>query len=162
MNENLNLVEILKDCPKGTELYSTIYGKVKLYKINEEYVHPISLTIKTGEIAYVTSDGKHLYDFDGDCILFPSKEQRDWSKFKPKEPKFDPKTLKPFDKVLVRDEDNEKWNCGFFSHKNEFNNTYPYRCVGTPCTYCIPYNDETKHLVGTNEEAPEFYKYWED
>ena len=28
--------------------------------------------------------------------------------------------------------------------------------------HCIPYNDETKHLVGTTEEAPEFYRYWED
>ena len=31
------------------------------------------------------------------------------------------------------------------------------RCAGD----CIPYNDETKHLVGTHDEVPEFYKYWE-
>ena len=47
-------------------------------------------------------------------------------------------------------------------NKNEFNNTYPYRCVGSPCIYCIPYNDDTKHILGTTEEAPEFYRYWED
>ena len=29
-------------------------------------------------------------------------------------------------------------------------------------TYCIPYNDDTKHLVGTTEEAPEYYRYWKD
>ena len=28
--------------------------------------------------------------------------------------------------------------------------------------YCIPFNDDTKHLLDTNEEAPEFYRYWED
>ena len=28
--------------------------------------------------------------------------------------------------------------------------------------YCIPYNDDTKHLVGTEEEAPEYYRYWEN
>ena len=187
MNENLNLVEILKDCPEGTELYSTIYGKVKLYKINEEYVHPISLTIKTGEIAYVTSDGKHLYDFDGDCTLFPSKEQRDWSKFMnkqseteelcesqeitkwayisdplPKQSKFDPKTLQPFDKVLVRDGDVSVWKVQLFSHIIEGEKQYPFLCINDHYMYCIPYNDDTKHLIGTKEEAPEFYRYWEE
>ena len=40
-----------------------------------------------------------------------------------------------------------------------------YPCVTTSCkSYdkCIPYNDETKHLLGTSEEAPEYYRYWED
>lgn len=75
--------------------------------------------------------------------------------------KFDPKTLQPFDRVLVRDKDYENWNCGFFSHKDA-SCIYHCRCIGTPYIYCIPYNEETKHLVGTNEEAPEYYKYWED
>ena len=161
MNENLNLIEILKDCPEGTELYSTIYGEVKLYKINEEYVYPISLTIKTKEIAYVTSDGKHLYDFNGDCTLFPSKDQRDWSKFKVKsnKQKFDPKTLQPFDKVLVRDSDVVDWKVQLFSRIIEDEEYYPYVCINESYKYCIPYNDDTKHLVGTAEEAPEFYRY---
>ena len=184
MNENLNLVEILKDCPEGTELYSTIYGEVKLYKINEEYVYPISLTIKTEEITYVTSDGKHLYDFNGDCTLFPSKEQRDWSKFMTKQskreelcesqeitkwayisdslskqPKFDPKTLQPFDKVLVRDSDVVDWKVQLFSRIIEDEEYYPYVCINESYKYCIPYNDDTKHLVGTTYEAPEFYRY---
>ena len=164
MNENLNLVEILKDCPKGTKLYSTTYGDVELVKVYlKDNAYPIE--IKIGEssdmIGYVTNDGRLWGDFPGECTLFPSKNQRDWSKFHPKKQKFDPNTLKPFDKVLGRDEDCEKWNCGFFSHKNEFNNAYPYRCVGTPYTYCIPYNDDTKHLIGTADEAPEFYRYWD-
>ena len=33
MNENLNLAKILKDCPKGTKLYSTIYGDVELVRV---------------------------------------------------------------------------------------------------------------------------------
>lgn len=41
MNENLNLVEILKDCPKGTKLYSTIYGEVELNEININSSEPI-------------------------------------------------------------------------------------------------------------------------
>ena len=164
MNENLNLVEILKDCHEGTELYSTIYGEVKLYKINEEYVYPISLTIKTEEIAYVTSDGKHLYDFNGDCTLFPSKDQRDWSKFNQKKPKFDPKTFQPFDKVLVKrgDKSYHVWFPDFISlPPNDVDETV--LCMTTDdVVMAIPYNEETKHLVETNDEAPEFYRYWED
>lgn len=166
MNENLNLVEILKDCPKGTKLYSPVYEYVELVSVSlvECAKYPIEIKDRYGVSDGITKDGRIYEEFNGECMLFPSKDQRDWSKFKVKsnKPKFDPKTLKPFDKVLGRDEDNEKWNCGFFSHNNEFNNTYPYRCVGTPYTYCIPYNDDTEHLVGTAEEAPEFYRYWED
>ena len=72
--------------------------------------------------------------------------------------KFDPKTLKPFDKVLVRKFSISEWRCGIFSHHQfhwgvVFNDTYKF---------CIPYNDETKHLVGTKKEAPKYYRYWED
>ena len=102
-----------------------------------------------------------LADYDGECILFPSREERDWSKFKPKKNRFDPKTLQPYMKVLVRDRNFENWNCGFFSHK-DVSCAYPYRCIGTPYICCIPYNDETKHLLGTSGEAPEYYRYWED
>lgn len=38
MNENLNLVEILKDCPKGTKLYSTVYGEVKFEEIGDGFL----------------------------------------------------------------------------------------------------------------------------
>lgn len=78
-----------------------------------------------------------------------------------KKPKFDPKTLQPFDKVLARSCEGD-WNCMFFSHIVKDNNTYPYACGYGMFTYCIPYNEETKHLVGTTDEAPEYYKYWED
>ena len=79
--------------------------------------------------------------------------------------KFDPNTLNPFDKVLARN-DMEDWSCMFFSHIIKYEDTYPYACgcdmFNGKFTYCIPYNDDTKHLVGTTEEAPEFYRYWED
>ena len=75
--------------------------------------------------------------------------------------KFDTKMLKPFDKVLVRDCEYHKWTCNLFSHMSD-NTLYKFQCFGFPYYYCIPYNDETKHLVGTTEEAPEYYRYWED
>ncbi len=77
------------------------------------------------------------------------------------ESKFSPKTLKPFDKVLGRDHVNRIWKCNLFSHIFE-SKCYPYKCVGNDYKYCIPYNDDTKHLVGTTDEAPEYYRYWED
>ena len=160
MNENLNLVEILKDCPKGTKLYSTVYGEVEFDWINrgEDSVKFIK---SDGYRGSVSAEGLMLACYDGECTLFPSRGQRDWSKFKPKKPKFDPKAFQPFDKVLVRDRDSENWTCGFFSHKDE-SMAYSYRCVGTPFIYCIPYNNNTKHLIGTSDEAPEYYRYWED
>lgn len=74
--------------------------------------------------------------------------------------KFDPKTLKSFDKVIVKGPDS-KWVCGIFSYydKEKF---MPYICVEWFYDICIPYNDDTKHLLGTNNEAPEYYRYWED
>lgn len=73
-----------------------------------------------------------------------------------KKPKFDPKTLCPFDRVLVYF--NGIWDCDLFSYiKTDF-----CVCVSGIFDYCIPYNDDTKHLVGTKDEAPEFYRYWEE
>ena len=163
MNENLNLVEILKDCPKGTKLYSTIHGEVEFDGIGNSGAYRVEFKTENGEYAGVTTDGRYLNYLNGECILFPSKDQRDWSKFKVKKPKFDPNTLKPFDKVLVRDDRNEKWQCSLFSYINIIDDIYyPYVAITTGHKCCIPYNDETKHIVGTTKEAPEYYRYWED
>ena len=163
MNEDLNLVEILKDCPKGTKLYSTMYGEVEYERLKYGSNHPVIVKLKNEQFENFTSTGRWTESFDGECILFPSKDQRDWSKFKPKQPKFDPKTLQPFDRVLVRDKDLVRWRCTFYSHLIEDNETmYKYVTAYNIYKYCIPYNDDTKHLVGTTEEAPEYYRYWEN
>ena len=363
MNENLNLVEILKDCPTGTKLYSPLFGDVELVWVSQFEHIKLSIGIKASNNATCrfTKDGRVFPDFNGECMLFPSKEQRDWSEFtapwykkdKLVEPKFkvgdwiitptnkvfqitsiegtsyrfnnkshywaicycdeecrlwtiedakdgdvlefedhgrlvtgivsfvnktgkvgiscllecnkfnvgvfynldtvkphpatkeqrdalmkamnnagykwnaetktleklfqpkfkigdrirhkeinkdavyeiskvyddsygiagftwmiymkyqdqyelvpnkfDPKTLKPFDKVLARDEENEYWWCTFFSRiRDEEGIRYKYVTTSTSYKYCVPYNDDTKHLVGTADEAPEYYRYWED
>ena len=318
MNENLNLVEILKDCPKGTKLYSPLFGEVEFEQILENWGY---VSVRKGkdtwpfesDARFPISDSK-----SAELMLYPSKEQRDWSKFayklEPKfkvgnwyqctksfygkgviftkntayycaqkgclqdeygchiaivkdlydnfklwtiqdakdgdvlandhhililkelvydwssngtpysvkaycgikpngnfeigkdnwcfcgtlhihpatkeqrdalmksmndagyvwdekknelreliKPKFDPKTLQPFDKVLVRDKSFIRWRCTFYSHLIEDNETmYKYVTAYNVYKYCIPYNDDTKHLVGTTEEAPEYYRYWED
>lgn len=72
---------------------------------------------------------------------------------------YNPKTLKveakkkwefvPFQKVVVRDEKHDNWKAGLFSHVATSGN-WPYECVGSAYKECIPYNDETKQLIGTN------------
>lgn len=233
MNENLNLEEILKDCQKGTKLYSTVYGEVEFNRINKGEKYPIRYINSEGDELLATTQGLLIARFDGECTLFPSKEQRDWSEFtapwykkemdtnnmsnkdderlrktaigfikdfaeqhdalmkamndagykwnpetkileklietkfkvgdKLVQDKFDPKTLQSFDKVLVRDDRNEKWQCSFFSYININDDIYyPYVAINTGYKCCIPYNDDTKHLVGTTDEAPEYYIYWEE
>lgn len=336
MNENIDLTKILKDCPKGTEFYHAAYGRVWFRCINLDYNYPIRLSFskEISDDACVTSKGFFNKNYDGECLLFPSKDQRDWSKFtapwyngkneqKPAnkieprfkvgdwvvrgdtiaqivniqeqyyvgldingkdfvssrflnddkihlwtiqdakdgdvlalswledknlwekiiifkkyhsegvkglynmpcvegygntfkngktvfnenlpyysktwicnlhpatkeqrdllfqktkeagykwntetntseklvEPKFDPKTLKPFDKVLVRDSYSCPWSGTFYSHRRENTTMLKYVTINSFYEYCIPYNDETKHLVGTKDEAPDFYKYWEE
>lgn len=166
MNKNLNLVEILKDCPKGTKLYYTVYGEVEFEHIANSSKYPIVLKLKGREwYESLTSEGKADIEHDGECLLFPSREERDWSKFKPKKERFDPKTLQPFDRVLVRLRKDCIWNVTFFSHydKEVKWGCYPFVTTGSRSySECIPYNDETKHLLGTSDEAPEYYRYWED
>ena len=164
MNENLNLVEILKNCPEGTKLYTTTYGDVELIRVNQndDVYYPIEIKLSDDSISSVTTDGRLCEYYNGECVLFPSKDQRDWSKFNIKKPKFEPKTLQPFDKVLMRDGQNYRWICTFYSHEREEECTFKYETTDSIHKYCIPYNDDTKHLVGTTEEAPEYYRYWED
>ena len=164
MNENIDLTKILKNCPTGFELYSSVYGEVKFVGIDENHKHLwIDIKVKNNIYVSLTIEGKFSYNYDGECVLFPSKDQRDWSKFSApwyKKEKFDPKTLQPFDKVLVRIFKTAKWRCEHFSYFTE-DYDQPYM-ASTAYPYCIPYNDDTKHLVGTTEEAPEYYRYWED
>ena len=123
MNEKLNLVEILKNCPEGTKLYSTTYGDVEFIRVNQNdnVYYPIEIKLSDDSINSVTTDGRLCEYYNGECVLFPSKEQRDWSKFKVKsnKPKFDPKTLHPFDKVLARDMVNCQWRCTLYSHERK-------------------------------------------
>ena len=163
MNENIDLTKILKNCPKGTKFYSTIFGEVEFLGFYEDEGYAITIK-RNFDIAHITKDGRYLSGFNGECTLFPSKDQRDWSKFTApwyKKEKFDPKTLKGFDKVLGWNPGTCKWECNLFSNINDYAE-FNFKCFGISYKYCIPYNDDTKHLVGTKEEAPEYYKYWED
>lgn len=161
MNKNLDLVNILKNCPKGTKLYLSVIDRdVTLLLVKESREYPICVIEERNKVKFdITRSGNLLKEFpDGEIVLFPSKNQRDWSKFKTSIEKFDYNTLQPFDKVLVRDGEGEGnyWRCGLFS------------CMLSNGMLCecrwdqgIPYNEETKHLLGTNDMPDKKYIWWE-
>ena len=236
-NNNINIEEILKDCPEGTNLYSPLYGEGKLKEVDSNLIHPIRITTNKGEEISFNSEGRYSADYpDAECMLFPSSEMRDWTKFfkrgdvvyikeannvtdyaifeswknddytefnasifysnksgfaerkvctaklytkandilKAKlitfieqhyNGKYNPDTLrvepvkierplKPFDKVLVRDTDEQAWCANYFSHyKNDPD--YFYVCINGSYHYCIPYNEHTAHLLGTTDPYTE-------
>ena len=193
MNENIDLTQILKDCPKGTKFYSSLHGDL-LYSCMYLSSSASKITfIKPDSVSMVDEstpitvdyyrDGRY-YPNQGECTIFPSIDQRDWSKFTApwykheekkemkeniepnKKEKFDPKTFQPFDKVIIRHDACSEWEVSLFSHRNTYydiDDLYSFCTVTNKCVVdCIPYNDETKHLVGTTDAAPDFYKYWED
>lgn len=81
----MNIAEILKYCPKGTKLYSLVDGEVTLENIvDSKYAqYPIEVNINKYKNSYYTKDGLlSLNRVGGECVLFPSKDQRDWSTFR--------------------------------------------------------------------------------
>lgn len=240
--EKLNIAEILKDCPKGLELYSPIFGNVYLDEIRPH----LAVVVRTpdGQKEEFLYDGR--FGVNGECMLFPSRANRNWSTFqrpfkdgdvvfysntiaifkewgdetlfrtyctfyttvsnpayqfeisrplngkgirrearfatleekeklfdaikangykwnpetktleKLGKEKFDITTLKPFDKVLVRDTNEYCWHATFYSHHT---GTYFYSTNGL-YAQCIPF-EENKHLLGTTDDCDEYYKTWE-
>ena len=68
--------------------------------------------------------------------------------------------FKPFDKVLVRDNDNDNWLPDFFRNQDGIGGRFTVMC-GFYYNQCIPYNEETEHLIDTTDEAPEKYIIWQ-
>lgn len=151
----MDIAEILKKFPKGTKLYSPIYGKIELVDVEDNELYSITCVTQKGNYKTFTSEGKIFNDYtDSECVLFPSKEQRDWSKYGAIDQATDqkPKTeLKPFDKVLVRDYNDNEWKCDFFSNMNEHGY---YNCINSWWHQCIPY-EGNEHLLGTTKKTEE-------
>lgn len=213
--EKINIAEILRDCPKGTKLYSPLFGKCELGEISNDNKYPILITAQKAAgrvVEALMKDGSYFEGFeDTDTMIFPSVEMRSWDKFfkrgdvvfnessglvavfdgwisddytefnttinlikkgdfwgeeevcftecftkvtdeeraefiaaaeKHYGGKYNPKTLqvepvepkcsfKPFQKVLVRDEEDEVWKADYFSHYEEGDEIAPYVCVGS-------------------------------
>lgn len=148
----MNIAEILKDCPKGTKLYSPIYGELSLLSVQLAFNYPICcLVIRSGNFVDYMKDGKCSMT-DAEPTLFPSKEQRDWSKFGVSDQVTDQESkhqFKPFDKVLVRDGDSDIWDCNIF---NRIDEDGEYQCIDYEYwEQCIPY-EGNEHLLGTTNK----------
>ena len=149
----MNIAEILKDCPSGTKLYSSLYGELSLesvYTSNSIYYPIYCRVLRSGLIVSFTKDGK-IDTLDAEPTLFPSKYQRDWSEFGVSDQVTDQEAkhqFKPFDKVLVRDNDECDWVCNIFSHMDSDNE---YVCLYMRWPLCIPY-EGNEHLLGTTNK----------
>lgn len=238
MENKINIAEILRDCLKGTKLYSPVCGACTFLRVANSAYYPIMVkrVSDTTLREDFTKDGRYTEGVeDSECVLFPSAEMRDWDKFfkrgdvvynpnsgmlaifegwvnndytefnttlnyyndhtfgeeevcatdcfvkatdkqrvvfieaaeKHYGGKYNPETLqvepvevvepkcsfKPFDKVLVRYNEDSVWRCELFSHYNTFNKRYPYVCLSGVYKYCIHY-EGNQHLLGT-DKSPE-------
>ena len=145
----MNIAEILEDYPSGTRLYSPIYGELSLVCVRSHYeLYPICCrVVNSGNTMSFAKDGR-CHKTDAEPTLFPSKTQRDWSKFV----FTDKKTkcqFKPYDRVLVRDYDSARWKSDLFSYADVENRMYI--CVGSSWRQCIPY-EGNEHLLGTTNK----------
>lgn len=144
----MDLTKILK---VGDSVYSPMGGDGVVIEIIKNTSQPIKVQWNNKSWSTFTKDGKY-YSEAPEGILFPSKDNRDWSTWKTKKEC----SFKPFEKVLVRHHDAADWVCGFFSHTSS--SFYRYCVSGGYWNQCIPYNKETQHLVGTNQDCPDKYK----
>ena len=147
----INVAEKLKDCPKGTKLYSPLFGEVEFVRIE---IGSIIVKVLDNGIPYsnvtFTAEGK-LHDIEqSECLVFPSKDNRDWNKFN-----LPVNTLKPFDKVLVKDSIDEKWKISLFSYYDEETQYFPYVCISGRYVRCIPY-EGNEHLLNTTNTPKDY------
>lgn len=163
MEKKIDLVKILKNCPKGTKLYSCIHGEVEFCGIESDVLHPIIVKTQIKDNQSFTSYGLYHDDYNGECLLFPSKDNRDWSTFvapKKKIERFDPYTLAPYDHILVRDNLTDVWipqilsyieGSGLFGDMS-----------GSEWKYAIPYEGNERLRLCCDSPEDEYFRYWED
>ena len=103
----LNLCELLAG-HEGETFYSTIYGDVIITKISDGVVYFKTCDNRKDEVAF---DGRHDEEYPGECTLFPSKENRDWSTYKPK-------VVLPENSVVMV-ADKERFRLRFYKSENQ-------------------------------------------
>lgn len=205
----INIAKLLKNIPKGFELYSPLFGEVKFKYINGS---KFGIVVEDSEECSRSFDkyGRYFTIYNNaECLLFPSKDCRTWKRWKlPVEPKFkvgdeiktgntietiaeighairsyycesgrtisfenqdlwhlapkphyDIANFQPKQWVLVRQGDVCAWRLDIFSNLKE-GTVCQFECVGNSMVQCIPFNEETKHLLGTTDMPSEEYINW--
>ena len=141
----MNIAEILKRLPSGTKIYSSLHGReIELVKVEEGASKPIYIREHPTSQALDSFYPDGSYRKGGECMLFPSKDEREWQNIS--------LGLKPFDRVLAKESKDDYWEINFFSSytgKKE----QPYMCLMGSYEYCIPFEGNEKYLGKT--ENPE-------
>lgn len=158
-------LEFLKDtkilCTSKAE---TIQVQVKLFQFGIEWISKTKGVCEDKYLLFINKEQELQHCSDIDFWMKDVNKRIEPSEIlsiqiKEEKPKFDPKTLKPLDPVLVRMTKDAEWVLRQFEYyKNDWYET----TSGTSWIYCVPYNDDTKHLHRTTNEAPEFYIGCED
>lgn len=146
----MDLTEILKNVPVGTQLYSPIFGEVEFKGIRDDEVSTYCINCTSsinGKDVYFAKDGTIDVNYPGECMLFPSKDERDWVEYAASLESSC--TFKPFDKVLVRDNDKGTWNIEFFAFYAP--KGYNYHCMCANYMQCIPF-EGNENLIGTSNK----------
>jgi hypothetical protein len=135
------VADYLRNAPKGTKLYSPIFGECEF-----DHVSPcdsIYVRYKDTQIEFNKYGQFSLDNSDGECLLFPSKEVREWNNYRvPVRYGFE-----PFDNVVVRNEN--LWHIDLFERYLPGEES-PYECLHGVWKHCLPFNEETAKLIGTN------------
>ena len=154
MENKINIAELLKDCPKGTKLYSPLCGECEFINIINDVIYVESSLNKT---LCFNSLGMYFEWYEeSECILFPSKEQRDWSKFQ-----------RPFNDgdILVSGLEGYRGNPFIFKQINSFGNTECYCAIN--CYGKLIFNsDNWTYIKGcriaTEEEKAKLFQAIKD
>lgn len=119
MNKNINLIEILKDIPDGTKLWSPLCGECEFIEILPCDAYPIRITHGKGHMTLYYNfslQGKVCNNSDAECLLFPSKGNRNWSTFKAP---WEHRHFEPFQKVLIASGVSELWEPDMYCYYND-------------------------------------------
>ena len=151
MEAKLNIANILKDKPSGTKLYADAFGELKFVKVDE--VDTIYTRTKEGMLYSFYNDGK--YDKNGEPILVPSKEMRDWNKFAWK--KGDVLVSNDYGTEVIFDKwyDNTyiNFHCKHYLNSEDKNNIkYNDAFLCTTARYSLEDKDAAQTYINTIEE----------
>lgn len=141
---NSGSIVLVKEIKCGERVYyhaCMINGNVYIKGTEDEYYGIVS------DIDRLAADTEKLQFFDA-----LAKKGKRWDVGKKQIVDLKPKVeLKPFDKVLVRDAADDAWHIDLFERMQN-SRVYPYMCLNRVWNFCIPYNENTKHLLGTTDE----------
>jgi hypothetical protein len=123
-----------------------------------------------GCLAPKREDVKHATKEQCDLLFAKMREagyewDADKKELRKIQPHYDIANFKPFDKVLVRCSNDEEWMIEFYCKYDTLVHTsphrdYPFMGIGDSYSQCIPFNDDTKHLLGTTKPCSEEYINW--